>query len=38
MEIKAGDVVLCEFYFSTFETSKNRPVLALKDNLPTTTS
>jgi len=34
MEIKAGDIVLCEFYFTDSKTSKNRPVLVLKDNLP----
>lgn len=34
MEVKAGDVVLCEFYFSDLKASKNRPVLILKDNLP----
>lgn len=34
MEIKAADVVLCEFYFSDLKTSKNRPVLVFKDNLP----
>jgi mRNA interferase MazF len=34
MEVAQGDVVLCEFYFSDLKTSKNRPVLVLKDNLP----
>ena len=34
MEIKAADVVLCEFYFSDLRTNKKRPVLVLKDNLP----
>jgi mRNA interferase MazF len=34
MDIKTADVVLCEFYFSDLKTSKNRPVLVLKDNLP----
>ncbi len=34
MEIKEGDVLLCEFYFSDLKKSKNRPVLVLKDNLP----
>jgi len=34
MEIKAGDIVLCEFYFTDSKTGKNRPVLVLKDNLP----
>jgi mRNA interferase MazF len=34
MELKIADVVLCEFYFSDLKTSKNRPVLVLKDNLP----
>ena len=34
MEINEADVVLCEFYFSDFKKSKNRPVLVFKDNLP----
>ena len=34
MDINVADVVLCEFYFSDLKTSKNRPVLVLKDNLP----
>ena len=34
MEIMAGDIVLCNFYFSDAKRSKNRPVLVLKDNLP----
>lgn len=34
MEVKAGDIVLCKFYFTDARTSKNRPVLVLKDNLP----
>lgn len=34
MDIKTADVVLCEFYFSNLKTSKKRPVLVLKDNLP----
>lgn len=34
MEIKQSDVVLCEFYFSDLQQSKNRPVLIFKDNLP----
>jgi len=34
MEINVADVVLCEFYFSDLKTSKKRPVLVLKDNLP----
>lgn len=34
MEVNTGDIVLCEFYFSDLKTSKNRPVLVLKDNLP----
>ena len=32
MEI--GEVVLCEVYFSSFNSFKNRPVLIFKDNLP----
>jgi len=34
MEINIADVVLCEFYFSDLKTSKKRPVLVFKDNLP----
>ena len=34
MDIKTADVVLCKFYFSDLKTTKNRPVLVLKDNLP----
>lgn len=34
MEIKSLDIVLCEFYFSDFNTTKKRPVLVFKDNLP----
>lgn len=34
MEVKTCDIVLCEFYFSDLKTSKNRPVLVFKDNLP----
>ncbi|MDD5227709.1 MAG: type II toxin-antitoxin system PemK/MazF family toxin [Methylococcales bacterium] len=34
MDVKTADVVLCEFYFSDLKTTKNRPVLVLKDNLP----
>ncbi|MBD3655343.1 type II toxin-antitoxin system PemK/MazF family toxin [Marinobacter sp.] len=34
MEVKPGELVLCEFYFSDFETSKRRPVVVFKDNLP----
>ncbi len=34
MEITQGDAVLCEFYFSDLKSSKKRPVLVLKDNLP----
>jgi len=34
MEIKAGEIVLCQFYFSNLKQSKNRPVLVFKDNLP----
>jgi mRNA interferase MazF len=34
MEITQGDIVLCAFYFSDLKSSKNRPVLVLKDNLP----
>ncbi len=34
MEIKLSDIVLCEFYFSDIQKSKNRSVLVFKDNLP----
>jgi mRNA interferase MazF len=34
MDINTADVVLCEFYFIDLQTTKNRPVLILKDNLP----
>ena len=34
MEVKEGDVVLCTFYFSDLKSTKIRPVLVLKDNLP----
>ena len=34
MELKCLDIVLCEFYFSDLKTSKKRPVLVFKDNLP----
>lgn len=34
MDLKQGDVVLCEFYFSDLQSSKKRPVLVFKDNLP----
>jgi mRNA interferase MazF len=34
MEINQADVVLCKFYFSDTKTSKDRPVLVFKDNLP----
>jgi len=34
MEIKTADIILCEFYFSDLKTSKQRPVLIFKDNLP----
>jgi len=34
MEIAQGSIVLCRFYFSDLNQSKNRPVLIFKDNLP----
>ncbi len=34
MEIENGAVVLCEFYFSDFNSLKNRPVMVLRKNLP----
>jgi mRNA interferase MazF len=34
MEVKQLDIVLCEFYFSSLNMTKKRPVLVFKDNLP----
>lgn len=34
MDIKVADIVLCEFYFSDLKSSKKRPVLVFKNNLP----
>ena len=34
MDLKPGDVLLCEFYFPDLKTSKHRPVIVFKDNLP----
>ena len=34
MELKCADIVLCKFYFSDLKTSKKRPVLVFKNNLP----
>lgn len=34
MDVKQGEVVLCEFYFSNAKQAKKRPVLVYKDNLP----
>jgi len=34
MDLKTGDLVLCEFYFSDTKQSKRRPVLVFKNNLP----
>ena len=34
MDLKTGNLVLCEFYFSDARQSKRRPVLVFKDNLP----
>ena len=34
MDINVADVVLCEFYFSDLKSSKKRPVLVFKNNLP----
>ena len=34
MELKVGDILLCEFYFSDFKEFKKRPILLFKDNLP----
>jgi hypothetical protein len=30
VEIKPGEIVLCEFYFSDFKASKHRPVVVHK--------
>ena len=34
MDINVADIVLCEFYFGDLKSSKKRPVLVLKNNLP----
>lgn len=34
MELKQGELVLCQFYFSDLKQSKLRPVIVFKDNLP----
>jgi len=34
MDVKQGELVLCEFYFSDLEQSKRRPVIVFRDNLP----
>lgn len=34
MDVKHGEIVLCEFYFSNTQQAKKRPVLVYKDNLP----
>jgi len=34
MEVKQGELVLCEFYFSDLGSSKKRPVVVFRDNLP----
>jgi mRNA interferase MazF len=34
MELMVGDVVLCEFFFADLQSSKKRPVIVFKDNLP----
>lgn len=34
MDVKQGELVLCEFYFSDLGESKRRPVIVFKDNLP----
>ncbi len=34
MDLKIGNLVLCEFYFSDARQSKRRPVLVFKNNLP----
>jgi len=34
MDVNRFDIVLCEFYFTDFNTTKKRPVLVFKDNLP----
>jgi len=34
MDLAPGDLLLCEFYFSDLKSSKRRPVIVFKDNLP----
>ena len=34
VDLKVGDVVLCEFYFSDLGARKHRPVIVFRDNLP----
>lgn len=34
MEVKQGELMLCEFYFSDFKHYKLRPVVVFRDNLP----
>ncbi|MBE0487144.1 type II toxin-antitoxin system PemK/MazF family toxin [Marinobacter sp.] len=34
MDVKQGELVLCEFYFSDLGQSKRRPVIVFRDNLP----
>lgn len=34
MELTVGDVVLCAFFFADLQSSKKRPVIVFKDNLP----
>ncbi|CEP36861.1 MULTISPECIES: type II toxin-antitoxin system PemK/MazF family toxin [Halomonadaceae] len=34
MEVRRGELVLCEFYFSDSKQRKLRPVIVFKDNLP----
>jgi len=35
VDVSVADIVLCEFYFSDLKEIKKRPVLAIKDDLPT---
>ncbi|WP_342630732.1 type II toxin-antitoxin system PemK/MazF family toxin [Marinobacter alkaliphilus] len=34
MDVKQGELVLCEFYFSDLGQRKRRPVIVFRDNLP----
>ncbi len=34
MEVRRGELILCEFYFSDSKQRKLRPVVVFRDNLP----